>query len=177
MKFTTTANEAVTDMFYNTGGSFKSNPVENTQYYFEVTALTFTATQANSTVKYVSYGSNTPDVKYSNDGRIWNTWTANTDISLEDVGDKVYVKGNNINGFSTSTSNYTKFSMTGKIAASENIMSLIDDDARTAKAIPCDYCFYNMFYGCTSLESAPELPATTLADYCYSHMFFVCSAI
>ena len=28
-----------------------------------------------------------------------------------------------------------------------------------------DYCYDHMFYGCTSLTTAPSLPATTLADY------------
>ena len=32
-----------------------------------------------------------------------------------------------------------------------------------------------MFDGCTSLVSAPELPATTLANYCYQHMFNGCT--
>ena len=34
-----------------------------------------------------------------------------------------------------------------------------------------DYCYRDMFYGCTSLTQAPVLPATTLADYCYAYMF------
>ena len=29
------------------------------------------------------------------------------------------------------------------------------------------YCYQHMFQGCTSLTTAPELPATTLADSCY----------
>ena len=32
-----------------------------------------------------------------------------------------------------------------------------------------------MFSGCTSLTTAPELPATTLADYCYYGMFQRCT--
>jgi hypothetical protein len=32
-----------------------------------------------------------------------------------------------------------------------------------------------MFYSCTSLTTAPELPATTLTNYCYYGMFFNCS--
>ena len=32
-----------------------------------------------------------------------------------------------------------------------------------------------MFYGCTSLTTAPELPATTLAEYCYNYMFIDCT--
>ena len=40
-----------------------------------------------------------------------------------------------------------------------------------------EYCYYRMFYGCTSLTSAPELPATTLASYCYSGMFNGCTSL
>jgi hypothetical protein len=32
-----------------------------------------------------------------------------------------------------------------------------------------------MFYGCTSLTNAPDLPATTLASNCYEYMFQGCS--
>jgi hypothetical protein len=34
-----------------------------------------------------------------------------------------------------------------------------------------------MFEGCTSLTTAPELPATTLASYCYDSMFYGCSKL
>jgi hypothetical protein len=40
-----------------------------------------------------------------------------------------------------------------------------------------DRCYYSMFQGCTSLTTIPELPATTLADYCYTAMFQGCSNI
>ncbi len=39
------------------------------------------------------------------------------------------------------------------------------------------YCFNSMFYGCTSLTTAPSLPATTLATYCYSNMFEGCTGL
>ena len=32
-------------------------------------------------------------------------------------------------------------------------------------------CYQRMFEGCKSLTTAPELPATTLAEECYSYMF------
>lgn len=38
-------------------------------------------------------------------------------------------------------------------------------------------CYYNMFIGCTSLTQAPELPATTLADNCYRQMFYGCTSL
>ena len=34
-----------------------------------------------------------------------------------------------------------------------------------------------MFYGCTSLTTAPELPATTLVSYCYYYIFRDCSKL
>ncbi len=40
-----------------------------------------------------------------------------------------------------------------------------------------DGCFRNMFSGCTALERAPELPATTLASFCYESMFSGCTAL
>ena len=39
------------------------------------------------------------------------------------------------------------------------------------------YCYYGMFSGCTSLTTAPELPATTLADSCYRYMFYGCTSL
>ena len=37
------------------------------------------------------------------------------------------------------------------------------------------YCFTYMFRNCTSLTTAPELPALTLADRCYMYMFYGCT--
>jgi hypothetical protein len=34
-----------------------------------------------------------------------------------------------------------------------------------------------MFDGCTSLTTAPALPATTLAANCYSYMFYGCTSL
>lgn len=36
-------------------------------------------------------------------------------------------------------------------------------------------CYYNMFRSCTGLTTAPELPATTLANECYQNMFANCT--
>ena len=38
-------------------------------------------------------------------------------------------------------------------------------------------CYYSMFYGCTSLTTAPVLPATTLASSCYKGMFQGCTGL
>ena len=38
-------------------------------------------------------------------------------------------------------------------------------------------CYDSMFNGCSSLTTAPELPATTLANYCYYQMFRKCTSL
>jgi hypothetical protein len=51
----------------------------------------------------------------------------------------------------------------------------------TAPTLPAttlkDSCYIGMFNGCTSLTTAPTLPATTLVSYCYSSMFNGCTSL
>ncbi len=51
----------------------------------------------------------------------------------------------------------------------------------TAPSLPAttlaNNCYYYMFYGCTGLTTAPSLPATTLASSCYSYMFYGCTGL
>lgn len=65
----------------------------------------------------------------------------------------------------------------GKIAASGNIMFLMDKTGELRDLTGKSYCFRNMFAGCDSLTKAPELPATILAEYCYDGMFRGCTSL
>ena len=51
----------------------------------------------------------------------------------------------------------------------------------SAPALPAETlaegCYWGMFYGCTSLSSAPALPAKTLAVGCYTGMFYGCTSL
>ena len=38
-------------------------------------------------------------------------------------------------------------------------------------------CYYNMFFGCSGLTTAPSLPAETMATSCYSGMFTGCTSL
>ena len=149
--------------------------IENGPEPVSYPGLKFTST-GNSTIAISKVKSApTVDLKYSlDDGETWTQWDF-SEISLSD-GQSVCFKGLNTN-FATSTSAYNKFVMTGSIAASGNIMSIIDDGVCTTTTIPNNYCFYGMFYDCTSLTTAPELPATTLRIYCYSKMFYNCVSL
>jgi hypothetical protein len=65
----------------------------------------------------------------------------------------------------------------GKIAASGNIMFLIDKTGELKDLSGKNYCYYCMFYNCTSLTQAPALPAETLAHSCYASMFQDCTSL
>ena len=135
--------------------------------------LCFTST-GDSTVAMMQVG--TPDtsvgkvIQYKlNDGQ-WQTWDL-SDISLTD-GDKMYVKSDDEIPVSETATIYKRFIMTGSIAASGNIMSLLNfSDTLTP------YAFYSLFQLCESLTTTPELPATTLAESCYDHMFVNCASL
>ena len=75
---------------------------------------------------------------------------------------------------------YHNFEMTGKIAASGNVNSLLMEDEKTARTLSLsgrDACYFGLFNCCISLTTAPELPATTLANNCYDNMFYRCTSL
>jgi hypothetical protein len=133
--------------------------------------VTFTAEEDNSSIGLIKLSTN-QILEYSTDTTTWNTFDTATNISLNN-GDKVYLRG--VLSADNTSSNYTQFKMTGKIAASGNCNAIwnYEDLNAPLKA----YCGSNMFYGCKALTIAPELPATTLADHCYDVMFQYCSSL
>lgn len=165
--------------------------------------LCFTAEEANSTVMMRAIGSApTVSLECSTDGSTWSPFVVGTTtVTLANIGDKVYVRatiaGNT--GMGTSSSNYNMFVMIGKIAASGNVDTLLDQNGNatltnycythlfencpltTAPELPAttlaEGCYYSMLYRCSSLTTAPELPATTLATYCYNGMFRECTSL
>ena len=139
--------------------------------------LTFAAEEDSSTFRIINERGNNPNVQYSLDGGVtWTALAAGDIITLAHKGDRALLKGKNLEGFSNGSSKYSSFTMTGKIAASGSVMSLIDG-AGVSTTIPNTYCFNNLFVGCTSLTHAPELPATKLDGYCYASMFSGCTGL
>lgn len=57
----------------------------------------------------------------------------------------------------------------------QNATNLADASGLILPSVTETKCYQGMFYGCTSLTSAPTLPATTLAGNCYYNMFRGCS--
>ena len=145
------------------------------------TPLTFTAEQAGSTIKMVKSGSApTVYLETSSTGEegSWSDFiVGSTTITLENVGDKVYFRAKQDNNVFAISTNYNKFVMTGKIAASGNINTLLKADGSVLDLTGRDYCYSSMFLYCQSLTQAPILPATTLASSCYYYMFNGCTSL
>ena len=122
------------------------------------------------------------DLQYSIDnGASWSQYTSYLSINQ---GQTLYLKGNNPNGWSHSDSNYSCLSITGDVSIFGNVMGLLDNGAMPGEQgnitdIPCDYCFYDLFWNSTGITSVSGnfLPATTLTDYCYRNMFYQCSSL
>ena len=135
--------------------------------------------EADSTSIDTLRKNNTPDVHYSLDrGKSWTALPTDTLIRLKRKGDKALLRGYNPKGFYKTDTiapyiAYTHFVMTGRIAASGSVMSLIDNVGESV-VIPNDRCFLFLFKDCISLSKVPELPATTLSKYCYFGMFSGC---
>ena len=130
--------------------------------------LTFTAEEEGSSFGIMHADKNNPDVQYSlDDGATWTALAEGDSVILAHKGDKVLLKGNNLKGFSMHKNKFSTFKLTGKLAASGSVMSLIDSIGLSTE-IPNSYCFQKLFSGCTSLTQAPELPATKLTVACYS---------
>lgn len=133
--------------------------------------VTFTAEEDNSSIGLEKLSTN-QTLEYSTDTSTWNTFDTTTNISLNN-GDKVYVRG--VLSNHNTSSNYTQFKMSGKIAASGNCNAIwnYQDLNAPLKA----YCGHSMFSGCTSLTTSPELPAMTLSTSCYNRMFLDCTSL
>ena len=141
--------------------------------------LTFTANTAGSTIGMTHNGTNASSTKpviyiSTDDGQNWSPWDYTT-ITLTNVGDKVMMYGDNPNGISSSSSNYSSFTMTGSVSASGDCTTLVAQGG--SSSINASYCFHKLFNNCTALATAPELPATTLEYSCYAYMFYGCTAL
>lgn len=146
-------------------------------------------------------------IEYRIDNGEWTSVTSTTSgatISGGWYAKKIQFRGDNT---AYATSNYYNyFTVDSDFTVSGNIMSLFSStDFASMTTLPAayalkelfhecttltdasqlslpattlsDYCYYNMFYGCTNMTAIPALPATTLTQYCYYQMFYNCSSI
>ena len=120
-------------------------------------------------------------LEYFASNKTWTTWDGTTTLSsVENDGEHVlYLRGTGNTVITGDNQNY-RWVLTGSdISCIGNIENLLDYETVVSGNHPtmANYCYANMFYGCTSLTQSPALPATTLADYCYRSMFQDCTAL
>ena len=144
-------------------------------------------------------------ISYSIDnGDNWIDLAADTNTPTVTKGKKVLWRGKMTHGKYVGIG---KFTSTGQFEAQGNVMSMLFGDNFKGRTdlTGKNYAFYNlfssnsnlvntqnlslsattlaegcygyMFYGCTNLTTAPELPASTLASSCYHYMFNGCTKL
>ena len=163
---------------------FLGNPPEHIKNWIiahskpQCDALCFTAKYNQSTIQLTKVGK--PDdinLQTSFDGKSWTPYNIGDTITVPNAGGKVYFKAVGQNGrLATSPENYHKFDFIGQFEASGNVNSLLEEDEETARTMSLEnreFCYAYLFSGST-LTTAPELPATTLAYGCYAMMFQNC---
>lgn len=106
--------------------------------------------------------------------------TGGESISVN-TGDVIQFRGDNATYSSSNSYYNSFSGSTAKFEVEGNIMSLIDSTGYTSAAtiMTEPYTFYGLFSNCTGLTSTKNLtlPATTLANYCYMNMFSGCTSM
>ena len=146
-------------------------------------------------------------LEYFASDKTWTTWDGTTTLSsIDNNGEHVlYMRGTGNTVITREMSDHRWVLIGSDIACSGNIETLLDyatvqegnhptmgascytfmfadcTSLTTAPALPAttltNECYYGMFNNCTSLTTAPALPATTLANQCYADMFQGCTSL
>ena len=115
-------------------------------------------------------------LEFSTDTTNWAEWNGAT--TLSSVNNKLYLRGIN-NTKITGIYDY-RWALTGSnISCDGNIENLLNYQTVLNGQHPTmsASCYESMFHSCTSLITAPELPATTLVNSCYNDMFYNCTSL
>lgn len=115
-------------------------------------------------------------LEYSTDRQTWSIWDGST---INSVYGNLFLRGTG-NSYVKNPSTHTPLiSSTASVSCTGNIETLLDYQTVVNNEHPVmtTDCYYRMFSGCTSLVTAPELPAITLVRGCYSEMFRGCTSL
>ena len=143
----------------------QKNKEDNTPY------LTFQADAAQT----LTLSKAVATLEYSVDGGEWNT-LGTTTVTFGGKNGDLRLRGKSSTGTANSTSDYAQieFGTDAAVTCTGDIRTLVDYGNYTT-ANTQNARFGHLFHGCSTLTTAPELPATTLADRCYEYMFCECT--
>ena len=110
-----------------------------------------------------------------------NNPTANATygIGTFTIGKKCNLKGNCMSMLAyDDAANMTTVKLNGFRTLFKNCTNIVNVEKGFLPATTLNnYCYYQMFYGCSNLVNTPDLPSTTLANYCYKSMFQSCYSL
>ena len=140
-------------------------------YYVGVPYVTFKASAAQT----LRIDTDVNGMQFSTDGgNNWNSLTSSTENATFGPDNDLLLRGINSGGTGNATISFTEGSV--PVACSGDIRTLVDY-RNYANVDTGSAQFMSLFYGCTNLTTAPELPATTLSTNCYSNMFKGCTGL
>ena len=115
--------------------------------------------------------------EYSVGGGEWKKFTTN--VSFGGTLGNLRLRGKSSKGTATNLNDYSMISFSTAnvpVTCTGDIRTLIDYASySTVETGNARFCY--LFYNCTALTSAPELPATKLAERCYQSMFCGCTSL
>ena len=136
--------------------------------------LTFTGKTSDFTLKATNGKVWDGTLEWSTDHNTWTTLVSTEE--MQSVDKKLYLRGKNTTFYNSAKYKGVQWVLSAEADCTGNIQTLLDYEIKPT-SISKDYCYYNMFRGCTNLTAAPELPATTLAMSCYAYMFVGCTSL
>ena len=167
--------------------------------------ITFTAKRPQTFKMIAQEDYKISGLQYSVNNGDWNDVVADKDVLFGGANGDLRLRGTNTDGTASVDDPYSTITFTDpnvKVACTGDIRTLLDwknySTVETQNARFCNLfyectaltsapdlpattlaynCYYSMFSGCKSLTSAPKLPATTLALGCYSSMFYGCTSL
>lgn len=118
-------------------------------------------------------------LEYSVGDGDWGPLTADTEIYFGGNNGTLRLRGKSSIGTAASNVANSQIAFGNdavEVACTGDIRTLVDwENYATASTEEARFCC--LFYGCTALTTAPELPATTLASDCYYNMFCCCTSL
>ena len=141
--------------------------------------VTFKAEQPQTFKMTEINGYTISGLEYSVNFGEWKTVVAYTGVDFG--GDKgcLRLRGTNTDGTASAFNKHSTIEFTDpnvKVACTGDIRTLLNwKSYSTVDTQNARFC--KLFYGCTALTSAPDLPATTLANECYYGMFADCTSL
>ena len=140
--------------------------------------VTFTAEEEQKFKMTTSGKYTISNLQYSvNNGEWQNVVADGEGVTFGGANGDLRLRGTNTNGTASGWDKYSIITFTDKtvkVACTGDIRTLLDwRNYNTVETGNARFC--GLFYNCSVLTSAPELPATKLADECYFSMFSYCT--